>query len=94
MKRMLLTVAVLCCAISVQADAQTSSGHKPHPHRIARNTSHTVIYDKDSPNPAIGWHWENGARVCHNDCDNDEIPGSGYTCMDVGQTMRQCSRQN
>jgi hypothetical protein len=36
-------------------------------------------------------------RVCHKDCDNDEIPGSGFTCMDVtvmGQAMRQCTRQN
>jgi hypothetical protein len=32
-------------------------------------------------------------RVCHNDCDNPEIPGSGYTCRSVqalGMPMREC----
>jgi hypothetical protein len=92
MKRIIIAVAILCsAALSAQA------GGKPHRHRIVRDTSHTVVYDRDSPDPAIGWHWENGMRVCHNDCDNDEIPGSGFTCSDVtamGHAMRQCSRQN
>ena len=32
-------------------------------------------------------------RVCSNDCDNPEIPGSGYTCYNVqafGMPMREC----
>jgi hypothetical protein len=32
-------------------------------------------------------------RVCTQDCDNPEIPGSGYTCRDVnilGMAMREC----
>lgn len=97
MKRILIAVAVLCsAALTAQAaDGIRHVGKKPHP--LARDASHSIIYNRDSPNPAIGWHWENGMRVCHNDCDNDEIPGSGYTCKDVavmGQAMRQCSRQN
>jgi opacity protein-like surface antigen len=94
MKRILIAVAILCStALAAQAaDGIRHVGKKPH--RLAGDASHAIIYNRDSPNPAIGWHWENGARVCHNDCDNDEIPGSGYTCMDVGQAMRQCSRQN
>jgi|ERR1019366_9351448 hypothetical protein len=99
MKRIIIAVAVLCSAVmSAQAASQIHhAGKKPHPHRVARDASHSVVYDKDSPDPAIGWHWENGMRVCHNDCENDEIPGSGFTCIDVtvmGQAMRQCSRQN
>ena len=34
--------------------------------------SGTVTYNRDSPNPKIGWHWENGMRSCHSDCDNPE----------------------
>jgi len=98
MKRMLVAVASLCSAVmSAQAASPIHhTGKKPH-QRAVPDASHSVTYDKDSPNPAIGWHWENGFRVCHNDCDNDEIPGSGFTCMDVtvmGQAMRQCSRRN
>jgi hypothetical protein len=57
----------------------------------------TVTYNHDSKAPAVGWHWEGGSRVCHNDCENDEIPGSGLTCKDVtamGSAMRECTRQN
>ena len=51
----------------------------------------TVTYDRDSRDPNVGWHTEGGMRVCHNDCDNPEIPGSGATCRDiVGTTMREC----
>jgi hypothetical protein len=99
MKRIIVTAAVLLSAvISARAGAQVHhAGKKLHPHRVTRNASNAVVYDRDSPDPAVGWHWENGMRVCQNDCDNDEIPGSGFTCMDVtvmGQAMRQCIRQN
>jgi hypothetical protein len=99
MQRILVAVAMLClAATSSQAAARIHhAGNKPSPHRVVRDNSHTVTYDKDSPNPAVGWHWENGMRVCHNDCDNDEIPGSGFTCRDVtamGMPMRECTRQN
>ncbi len=53
-----------------------------------------VTYDKDSRDPNIGWHTEGGFRVCHQDCDNPEIPGSHYTCQNVqfmGMNMRKCS---
>lgn len=44
----------------------------------------------------VGWHTdENGFRQCQHDCDNPEIPGSGYTCRDVevmGMAMRQCDK--
>jgi hypothetical protein len=54
----------------------------------------TVTYNRDSPRPE-GMHWENGMRSCHSDCDNPEIPGSGYTCKSVtvlGMPMRDCSQ--
>jgi hypothetical protein len=47
----------------------------------------------DSPNPNVGWHWENGMRVCHNDCDDPQAPGSGYRCKKVvvlGMNMTEC----
>jgi hypothetical protein len=59
--------------------------------------SGTITYNHDSKDPAVGWHWDGGNRVCHNDCDNHEIPGSGFTCSDVtwmGTTARQCTRHN
>jgi hypothetical protein len=97
MKRIMIAFALLLvAAIGAQAATPVVHARKPHPERVAPNSSHTVIYNRDSPDPAIGWHWENGMRVCHNDCDNDEIPGSGFTCRDVtvmGQAMRECSRQ-
>jgi hypothetical protein len=99
MKRIIFAAAVLFGAVlSAQAATQIHHGSKkPYLHRVVRDSSDSVIYNKDSPDPAIGWHWESGMRVCHNDCENDEIPGSGFTCKDVtamGLAMRQCTRQN
>jgi hypothetical protein len=99
MQRILVAAAMLCLAATTsQAAAKIHhAGNKPSLHRLVRDNSRTVVYDRDSPNPAIGWHWENGMRVCHIDCDNDEIPGSGFTCHDVtvmGMAMRECTRQN
>jgi hypothetical protein len=57
----------------------------------------SVTYNRDSRNPSVGWHNEGGFRVCHNDCDNPEAPGSGYTCSNVqfmGTTMRKCEKDN
>jgi hypothetical protein len=57
----------------------------------------SVTYNRDSPNPAVGWHTLGGVRVCHNDCENKEIPGSGYTCSNVvwlGMATRKCEKQN
>jgi len=55
-----------------------------------------VTYNRDSADPDVGWHNEaNGFRVCSHDCDNPEIPGSGFTCRNVevmGMPMRQCDK--
>jgi len=67
------------------------SSHASH------SSSSTVTYDRDSKNPNIGWHTQGGMRVCTQDCDNPEIPGSGYTCRDVqvlGMAMRECDSSN
>jgi hypothetical protein len=59
--------------------------------------SSTIVYNRDSPNPGIGWHWENGMRTCHYDCDNPRIPGSGYTCRDIdymGRPTTECTKSN
>jgi hypothetical protein len=56
-----------------------------------------VTYNTDSRDPSVGWHTENGFRVCHNDCDNPEVPGSGAVCSNVtvmGTPMRQCVTHN
>jgi hypothetical protein len=61
--------------------------------RAARPSDHEVTYDRDSKNPNVGWHTQGGMRVCTQDCDNPEIPGSGYTCRNVnvlGMAMREC----
>lgn len=61
--------------------------------RLPDNRDSSVTYDRDSKDPDVGWHTENGFRVCHHDCDNPEIPGSGATCRSVtvmGRPMRQC----
>ena len=58
-----------------------------------RPSNHEVTYDRDSKDPNVGWHTQGGMRVCTQDCDNPEIPGSGYTCRDVnflGMPMREC----
>lgn len=47
----------------------------------------------ESPDPDIGWHQDGPWRVCTNDCDDPEAPGSGYTCRDVtimGMPFRDC----
>jgi hypothetical protein len=60
-------------------------------------SSGAVTYNRDSPDPNVGWHWRGGMRVCTQDCDNPEIPGSGYSCRNVnvlGMAMRQCDSSN
>jgi hypothetical protein len=59
----------------------------------ARRSDGVITYNRDSPNPNIGWHWQDGMRVCTQDCDNPEIPGSGFTCRNVrlfGMNWREC----
>jgi hypothetical protein len=86
MKHMIvITILLVTTAINAQA------ARKPHK---ARSSSSTVTYNHDSRDPDIGWHSEGGWRTCHYDCDNPEIPGSGFTCKDVvflGMKGRQCS---
>jgi len=63
----------------------------------AESSSNVVTYNRDSRNPNIGWHTQGGMRVCTQDCDNPEIPGSGYTCRNVnvlGMAMRECNSSN
>ena len=40
-------------------------------------TSGAVTYNHDSPDPNVGWHWANGMRTCHSDCDNPRVPDPG-----------------
>jgi hypothetical protein len=73
-----------------------SAGMAPPP-SASPNSSPYVIYNQDSKDPTVGWHWEGGSRVCRSDCDNPEIPGSGFTCRNVvsmGVATRKCTRQN
>ena len=64
---------------------------------VRNSSSNGVTYNRDSPDPNVGWHWQGGMRTCTNDCDNPEIPGSGYTCKNVqvlGMAMRECTSSN
>ena len=68
------------------------SAHAAKHHKRHVNDG-TVTYDRDSKDPEVGWHTENGHRVCSHDCDNPEIPGSRAVCKNVtvmGMAMRQC----
>ena len=91
---MLRTIIAAAILLSVMAGAQAATTQ--HHVRKAHTThadSGVVTYNRDSKDPNVGWHWENGMRTCHNDCDNPEIPGSGYTCRNVnvlGMAMREC----
>jgi hypothetical protein len=70
---------------------------KHHARKSQASASGAVTYNRDSADPNVGWHWQGGMRVCHQDCDNPEIPGSGYTCKDVqvlGMAMRECDSGN
>jgi predicted lipoprotein len=88
MKRILMVAAVLLVATAVSADAKTRHAARP------AASSGVTAYDHDSPDPNVGWHWDsNGMRVCHQDCDNPEIPGSGAKCRNVnwmGMAAREC----
>ena len=81
-------------AIQSRTAAQVGKHKRFRNAHVATSASHTVTYNRDSPNPNIGWHNDgSGMRVCHQDCDNPEIPGSGYACRDVnifGMTTREC----
>jgi hypothetical protein len=88
MRSAIIVAAALLLATAVQADAKQRR-HVAKP----RADSGVTVYDRDSPNPAIGWHTENGLRVCTNDCDNPEIPGSGARCRTInfmGMRGREC----
>jgi hypothetical protein len=78
-------------------DCMRGFGYRFMSDTLNRSRQPTVIYNRDSRDPSVGWHTENGMRVCHNDCDNPEIPGSGAVCKNVdvmGTTMRQCVTEN
>jgi hypothetical protein len=63
----------------------------------SKSSANGVTYDRDSKDPNVGWHTQGGMRVYTKDCDNPEIPGSGYTCKDVnflGLAMRECDSSN
>jgi hypothetical protein len=62
---------------------------KSKPHKPA-NASGTVTYNVDSKDPNVGWHTVNGMRVCRQDCENPEIPGSRYTCRNLPGGWREC----
>jgi hypothetical protein len=87
MNRILIAAAAVLLATGVHAHAKTR-------HHVQHAASGYTVYNRDSPNPNIGWHTDtNGMRVCHTDCDNPEIPGSGARCHDVnvmGMAMREC----
>ena len=90
---------VLAAGLGAQAatDGHTRIKTSHAHHRVVPGSSPAVVYNRDSRDPTVGWHWEVGMRTCHNDCDNPEIPGSGYTCKNVnfmGMPMRECDSGN
>lgn len=106
---LIISAILLSASVSAHATAdapqqpQAAPGTHVASHQIKKpmrtrnaatqSSSNVVTYNRDSKDPNVGWHWEGGMRVCHNDCDNPEIPGSGYTCRNVqflGMPMREC----
>jgi hypothetical protein len=55
-----------------------------------RYDGRVIVYDRDSRDPYVGWHWVNGMRTCTQDCENPEAPGSGYTCTYRTDGWREC----
>jgi hypothetical protein len=93
MQRTIIALVVLLGAV-LSAQAATA-GTKHHVRKSAapHSSSDVVTYNRDSKDPNVGWHWDGAMRVCHQDCDNPEIPGSGYSCRNVqvfGMAMREC----
>jgi hypothetical protein len=101
-----LIVAALNMAGYAEAAATATTANQTHivkkssarrTARATRPSNHEVTYDRDAKDPNVGWHTQGGMRVCTQDCDNPEIPGSGYTCRDVnilGMAMRECDSSN
>ncbi len=100
-----LIVAALNMPGYAEAAASTTVNHahivkKSPPRRPARppqSSNHEVTYDRDAKDPNVGWHTQGDMRVCTQDRDNPEIPGSGYTCRDakvLGMAMRECDSSN
>ncbi len=89
MTREIVTAALFTVALfGTPSLAATHKAHKANP-------SNTITYNRDARDPNVGWHTRDGMRVCTQDCDNPEVPGSGYTCKDVtfmGMAMRECDR--
>jgi hypothetical protein len=97
-----LIVATLKMAAYAEAATGTAAANQTHivkkssprrPARAPRSSNHEVTYDRDAKDPNVGWRTQGSMRVCTQDCDNPEIPGSGYTCRDVnvlGMAMREC----
>jgi len=85
---------ILTCA--AQANQHKHVARHGHHARASAASDGTVTYNRDSPDPNIGWHNDgHGMRVCTQDCDNPEIPGSGFTCKSVqlmGMTARECDK--
>lgn len=106
MKRPIIACSLLLCALlSTHAYATTPQAgtltkvalqhpaKKSSPKSPLRRSDGVITYNRDSPNPNVGWHWWHGMRVCTEDCDNPEIPGSGFTCRNVrlfGMIWREC----
>ena len=90
MQRTIIIASAILLATALSAQAATAKHHV----RASHAASGAVTYNRDSSNPNIGWHWDkNGMRSCTQDCDNPEIPGSGYTCRNVqwlGMSAREC----
>jgi hypothetical protein len=95
MQHTIIATAVL---LGAMLSAQASPAHHHiRGHHTRYRDSGAVTYDRDSRDPGVGWHWRNGERVCTQDCDNPEIPGSGYTCRNIqlmGMDWPECTRTN
>jgi hypothetical protein len=84
MPRQIVTAALIAVAL---LGAPAFAKSKPHK---SGNGSGSVTYNVDSKDRNVGWHTINGMRVCTQDCENPEIPGSGYTCRNLPGGWREC----
>ena len=89
----ILRLSLLSAALPGAAlSAQTMAAHASEAQTRAKpaRKPRVVIYNRDSKDPNVGWHWENGMRTCTHDCENPEAPGSGYTCTYHADGWREC----
>jgi len=97
MQRILMLSVASAFVLAAAAGSNATPALAAKPHKAKRThgkpaprTPAVIIFNRDSKDPNVGWHWVNGMRTCTQDCENPEAPGSGYTCTYHLDGWREC----